>query len=174
MTHQPAPPRRPVIRLLLLLAFMFACGFALAPIKDLLSWAVNGHGTTGDTYEQAQQVDTSREIEVQFTSSNAAGMVWAFYPRASQMNVHPGAINEMIFIAQNPTDKPMRAQAVPGISPGKAASWFHKTECFCFTQQTLQPGERIEMPVRFIVDRDLPEDVTRLTLAYTLFDVTQR
>ena len=60
------------------------------------------------------------------------------------------------------------------MSPSKAAAFFHKTECFCFTQQVLQPGERIEMPVRFIVDRDLPADVRHLTLAYTLFDITSR
>jgi cytochrome c oxidase assembly protein subunit 11 len=63
----------------------------------------------------------------------------------------------MIFIARNPTDHPMSAQAIPSITPAEAAAYFHKTECFCFTQQVLQPGERIEMPVRFIVDRDLPE-----------------
>ena len=80
----------------------------------------------------------------------------------------------MLFIAHNTTDKPMTAQAVPSISPSKAAAYFHKTECFCFTQQVLQPGERIEMPVRFIVDRDLPPDVHHLTLAYTLFDITAR
>ena len=57
-------------------------------------------------------------------------------------------------------------------SPAEAAQYFHKTECFCFTQQTLQPGERIEMPVRFIVDRDMPKEVKHLTLAYTLFDIT--
>lgn len=66
----------------------------------------------------------------------------------------------------------MKAQAIPSISPAEAAQYFHKTECFCFTQQTLQPGERIEMPVRFIVDRDMPKEVKHLTLAYTLFDIT--
>ncbi|WP_205904157.1 cytochrome c oxidase assembly protein, partial [Pseudomonas viridiflava] len=64
--------------------------------------------------------------------------------------------------------------AVPSISPGQAAAYFHKTECFCFTQQVLQPGERFEMPVRFIVDRDLPAEVKNLTLAYMLFDITER
>ncbi|KPZ09516.1 cytochrome c oxidase assembly protein [Pseudomonas syringae group genomosp. 3] len=160
MTQRIASERL-VFRLLLLVAIMFACGFALTPIY---------HSLRDVTDEQP--VDTARQIEVQFTSSNSAGMVWAFYPRAGRMYVHPGAVNEMIFVAQNPTEKPMKAQAVPGITPGKAAPWFHKTECFCFTQQTLQPGERIEMPVRFIVDHDLPDDVKRLTLAYTLFDVT--
>ena len=101
-------------------------------------------------------------------------MVWEFKPVADQLSVHPGSSREMRFIAYNPTDKPMTAQAVPSVSPSKAAAFFHKTECFCFTQQVLQPGERIEMPVRFIVDRDLPADVRHLTLAYTLFDITSR
>ena len=156
----------------LLLAIMFAGGFALSPLYDRLTGTLSGHDKAGNADQQP--IDDSRQVEVQFTSTNAAGMVWAFYPRARQMHVQPGAINEMIFVAQNPTDKPMKAQAVPGISPGKAAVWFHKTECFCFTQQTLQPGERIEMPVRFIVDRDLPADVEHVTLAYTLFDVSAR
>ena len=68
----------------------------------------------------------------------------------------------------------MSAQAVPSIAPSNAAAYFHKTECFCFTQQVLQPGQRIEMPVRFIVDRDMPKDVKHLTLSYTLFDITAR
>lgn len=80
----------------------------------------------------------------------------------------------MLFVAYNPSDHPMTAQAIPSISPSKAAAFFHKTECFCFSQQVLQPGERIEMPVRFIVDRDLPQDVKHLTLSYTLFDITER
>jgi len=88
--------------------------------------------------------------------------------------VHPGASQEIRFVAYNPTDKPMPAQAIPSVSPSRAAAYFHKTECFCFTQQVLQPVERIEMPVRFIVDRDLPTDVHNLTLAYTLFDITSR
>ncbi|NNG63331.1 cytochrome c oxidase assembly protein, partial [Pseudomonas fragi] len=64
--------------------------------------------------------------------------------------------------------------AVPSISPAEAAQYFHKTECFCFTQQVLQPGQSLEMPMRFIVDRDMPKDVKHLTLAYTLFDITAR
>jgi len=80
----------------------------------------------------------------------------------------------MLFVAYNPTDQVMKAQAIPSISPANVAVYFHKTECFCFTQQTLQPGQRIEMPVRFIVDRELPRDVKHLTLAYTLFDITAR
>ncbi|WP_455808320.1 cytochrome c oxidase assembly protein [Pseudomonas koreensis] len=160
---QPLLSKQLVLRLTCLIVIMLMCGLALPSLYGVLT----GHNDNGVAVQ-----DASRQIDVLFTAGNAAGMTWAFYPQSRQMQVHPGALNEMTFIAQNPTDRPMKAQAVPGISPGKAAAWFHKTECFCFTQQTLQPGERIEMPVRFIVDRDIPEDVKRLTLAYTLFDVT--
>ncbi|RMQ49067.1 Cytochrome c oxidase assembly protein [Pseudomonas cichorii] len=166
--------RRLVPRLLLIVALMFAFGFALVPLYDVMCRAFGINGKTGDQYQGSQVIDQERLVRVQFISTNSVDMVWAFYPRSDEIEVHPGAVNEMIFVAQNPTDKAMTAQAVPSISPGQAAVYFHKTECFCFTQQMLQPGERIEMPVRFIVDRDLPRDVKHLTLAYTLFDITAR
>lgn len=163
-----------VRRLLLMVVVMFAFGFALVPLYDVLCNAFGINGKTGNAYQGSQQVDPTRQIRVQFISTNAADMVWAFYPKTDQIEVHPGAVNEMIFVAQNPTDKPMTAQAIPSVSPGPAAAYFHKTECFCFTQQHLNPGERIEMPVRFILDRDLPKEVRHVTLAYTLFDITAR
>lgn len=132
------------------------------------------NGKTGGQYEGSQVSDPSRSVRVQFMSTNASDMVWDFYSTADQLEVNPGAVNQMIFVAHNPTDRPMSAQAIPSITPAEAAAYFHKTECFCFTQQVLQPGERIEMPVRFIVDRDLPASVKHLTLAYTLFDITAR
>ncbi len=161
-----------ITRLLLVVVVMFAFGFALVPLYDVMCKAFGINGKTGDAYQGSQMVDESRQVRVQFLSTNAVDMVWGFYPKADQLEVHPGAVNEMLFVAQNPTDRPMTAQAVPSISPGSAAVYFHKTECFCFTQQVLQPGERIEMPVRFIVDRDLPKDVKNVTLGYTLFNVT--
>ena len=168
-------PNRPlVIRLLILVVAMFAFGFALVPLYDVMCKALGINGKTGDQYTQTQVVDQGRQVRVQFLSTNAADMSWGFYPKADELTVYPGAVNEVLFVAQNPTGKAMTAQAVPSISPSTAAVYFHKTECFCFTQQMLQPGERIEMPVRFIVDRDLPNDVKHLTLAYTLFDITAR
>jgi cytochrome c oxidase assembly protein subunit 11 len=68
----------------------------------------------------------------------------------------------------------MVAQTIPSIAPGRAASYFHKTECFCFDQQVLMPGEKVEMPMRFIVDRDLPEGVVTISLSYTMFDITDQ
>ena len=166
--------KRLVIRLLLLVVVMFAFGFALVPLYDVMCKTLGINGKTGDRYEGSQVVDLNRQVRVQFVSSNNVDMAWDFYPKAEELIVHPGAVNEMLFVAHNPTNQAMTAQAVPSISPGDVAVYFHKTECFCFTQQVLQPGERIEMPVRFIVDRDLPKNQKELTLAYTLFDITAR
>ncbi len=168
------PLAKLIRRLLLLVVVMFAFGFALVPLYDVMCKAFGINGKTAGAYEGTQVTDDAREVRVQFLATNASGMTWEFHPLADQLSVNPGAIQEMRFVAFNPTDRPMTAQAVPSISPSKAAAYFHKTECFCFTQQVLQPGERIEMPVRFIVDRDLPAEVRHLTLAYTLFDITSR
>ena len=166
--------RRLVIRLLLVVACMFAFGFALVPIYEVMCQAFGINGKTAGAYQGEQSVDEQRQVRVQFLATNAAGMSWEFRPTADELTVSAGASNEMVFIAHNPTSRPMTAQAIPSVAPSKAAAFFHKTECFCFTQQVLQPGERIEMPVRFIVDRDMPKDVKHLTLAYTLFDITAR
>ena len=165
---------RLVTRLLLVVVAMFAYGFALVPIYDVMCQAFGINGKTAGAYQGTQSVDTSRQVRVQFLATNAADMHWEFHPLAEEVRVHPGASQEIRFVAFNPTDQPMTAQAVPSVAPARAAAFFHKTECFCFTQQVLQPGERIEMPVRFIVDRDLPRDVHHLTLGYTLFDITAR
>ncbi len=89
------------------------------------------------------------------------------------MEVHPGQMAEVMFYARNPGDKDMIGQAVPSVAPFRAADLMRKTECFCFTHQPLQAGGYAEMPLRFFIDQDLPADVTRLTLSYTLFDVTE-
>jgi cytochrome c oxidase assembly protein subunit 11 len=165
--------RRLIQRLLLVVVAMFGFGFALVPIYEVMCQALGINGkTSGEVYEGVQSVNEARTVRVQFLATNSAEMVWEFRAKADELLVHPGAVNEMLFVASNPSNRVMTAQAVPSIAPSAAAAYFHKTECFCFTQQVLQPGQRIEMPVRFIVDRDLPEDVHHLTLAYTLFDIT--
>lgn len=176
MNEEGLSTKRLVGRLLLLVVGMFGFGFLLVPIYDVMCEAFGINGKTSNSAFQGsvQGVDEERNVRVQFISSNAEGMIWSFGPEAAEIVLHPGEAHTMNFIAHNPTNRPMVAQAIPSVSPSKAAAYFHKTECFCFTQQVLQPGERVEMPVRFIVDPGLPGDVRRLTLAYTLFDVTER
>ncbi|MEO1924455.1 MAG: cytochrome c oxidase assembly protein, partial [Gammaproteobacteria bacterium] len=89
-----------------------------------------------------------------------------------KMSVHPGEMSEAIFIVENKSDKAVVGKAVPSVAPEKASVYFNKTECFCFTKQLLEPGERKEMIVRFIVGSELPEDILIMTLSYTFFLVT--
>lgn len=168
--------KRLVSRLLLLVVGMFGFGFLLVPIYDVMcdAFGINGKTNTIAYEDRGQTVDEARSIRVQFLSTNAQGMVWSFGAQDSEITLHPGEIREMLFTAHNPTDREMIAQAVPSVSPSKGAAYFHKTECFCFTQQTLQAGETVEMPVRFIVDPELPREIHKLTLSYTLFDITDR
>jgi len=155
---------------------MFGFGFALVPLYDVFCEVTGLNGKTGGpyTYEaETAEVDESRLITIQFTTSNNANMSWEFRPMQNQVEVHPGALTEVKFYARNPGAARIIGQAVPSVSPFKAADYLHKTECFCFTQQVLEGGEAIEMPLLFFIDKAIPDDVTKLTLSYTLFDVTQ-
>ena len=155
---------------------MFGFGFALVPIYDVFCEWTGLNGKTGGRYAyEAQEVgiDEERLVTVQFTASNNSGMGWEFHPMVNQVQVHPGELTEIKFFARNPSAAMSIGQAVPSVVPFKAADFLHKTECFCFTQQVLQAGEAIEMPVMFFVDQDIPDDVHKLTLSYTLFDVTK-
>lgn len=162
------------LKLLAITVGMFGFGFLLVPLYDVICEVTGLNGKTGGRYEFVEaEVDQTREVTVQFVSMNNAGMIWEFGPRQRQVTVHPGELMEVAFYARNPTDRTMIAQAIPSVSPMKAAALLHKTECFCFNQQELGPGEEIEMPLRFFVDQALPADVNKLTLSYTLFDITE-
>ncbi|MEE4463931.1 cytochrome c oxidase assembly protein, partial [Azotobacter chroococcum] len=120
------PTARLVRRLLLVVAAMFAFGFALVPLYDVMCQAFGINGKTAGAYTGEQQVDAARSVRVQFLASNAAGMSWEFRPQQDELVVHPGASHQMLFVAHNPSDRPMTAQAVPSVAPARAAAWFHK------------------------------------------------
>lgn len=154
---------------------MFAFVFVvMVPLYNVLCDALGINGkTSAEAYTSVvAQVDESRSIKVQFVATNNDGMPWAFSPDVTEMVVHPGAANDTVFFAANPTANSMIAQAIPSVSPSRAAEFFHKTECFCFEQQPLDGNSEAEMPLQFIVDQDLPADIKTITLSYTLFDVT--
>jgi len=147
---------------------------ALVPLYDVFCEITGINGKTkGKALYQANQVDSTREIKVEFLTSINRGMPWEFKSAVSSMMVHPGELNEVNFYAKNKSSKDIIGQSVPSISPGEGALYFNKTECFCFDQQRLAAGEEINMPMKFYVDADLPEDITQLTLSYQLFNVTQ-
>jgi cytochrome c oxidase assembly protein subunit 11 len=155
---------------------MFAFVFVvMVPLYDVLCDVLGINGkTSGQAYTAAQvQVDETRSVKIQFIATNNEGMPWHFAPSKTVMEVHPGAVSSTVFMARNPRPKAMIAQAIPSISPARAAEYFHKTECFCFNQQSLEGGMSAELPLQFIVDQDLPRDIGTITLSYTIFDVTE-
>jgi cytochrome c oxidase assembly protein subunit 11 len=94
---------------------------------------------------------------------------WEFEPQQATMQVHPGQQYEATYFAKNTSDRAIIGNAVPSVAPARASGYFSKTECFCFTAQELDAGEGRAMPVRFIVDPALPDDVNTITLSYTFF-----
>ncbi|NIB39523.1 cytochrome c oxidase assembly protein [Pseudomaricurvus alkylphenolicus] len=154
--------------------FLFAL-YVMPPLYNLFCEVTGLNGKTGGQYQATEVVvDTSRVVKVQFLATNNESMPWGFKPEVQSMEVHPGQEVEVRYLAFNPTGETMVAQAVPSVVPFKAAEYFHKTECFCFNQQPLDGGENAELPLRFIVDQDVPKQVHTITLSYTLFDITDK
>ena len=167
--------RRTVRNLLFLVAGMSLFVVALVPLYDLFCEITGLNGKTGGqyVYEPADvRPDMSRLIRVNFITNTNDGMPWQFWPEKGGVRVHPGELKNVSFFVKNTTDRVMVGQAIPSVVPVSAAEFFHKTECFCFEQQVLQPGEEMAMPMRFIVGKDLPKNVQSINLSYALFDVT--
>ena len=151
----------------------FAFGFALVPLYDVFC-EVTGIGTreplTRAGTAEGQSPVTDRTIVVEFTASVPSGG-WEFEPVAATMEVQPGRLYEAHYRARNLSGHATTGQAVPSIAPARAAQYFVKTECFCFTPQHFARDEEREMAVRFVVDRELPPGIDRLTLSYAFYAV---
>ena len=174
---------RMVGKLAVIAVGMFAFGYALIPIYQticemtginilaLSERQVPGNGVAGAEARPAlnTQVDKSRTITVEF-DANARGP-WQFKPAQRSLQVHPGELATVVYEFQNVQDRRMAAQAIPSYAPSQAAAHFNKIECFCFNQYTLEPGEKREWPVAFVIDPRLSKDVTTITLSYTFFEV---
>ncbi|MCK4834267.1 MAG: cytochrome c oxidase assembly protein [Gammaproteobacteria bacterium] len=161
-----------VIRnLLFAVVGMFGFGFALVPLYDVFCDITGLNGKTGEQYvsEKPIQIDTSREIKVEFLANLNAEMPWDFEPLTRSVRVHPGEASRIEYVVRNKTDRDIVGQAIPSVSPGIAAGHFQKTECFCFTEQVLKAGEEKIMPVVFMIDPSIDEDVHEVTLSYTFF-----
>ncbi|MEZ5568401.1 MAG: cytochrome c oxidase assembly protein [Halioglobus sp.] len=164
-----------LIKLVTVAIGMFAFVFVvMVPLYDVLCDALGINGkTSSDAYTSVPaRVDEQRVVTIQFVATNNQGMPWEFRPTTNVMKVNPGAVNDTVFYARNPLPGAMVAQAIPSVSPSRAAEYFHKTECFCFNQQPLEGETSTEMPLQFIVDQNLPRDIQTITLSYTMFDVT--
>jgi cytochrome c oxidase assembly protein subunit 11 len=167
--------RRLILGLGLMTAGSFAFGWALVPLYDVFCRVAgigNAEAKAGRSNAR-EQVDLAREITIEFVADPASVGSYEFRPKVASMRIHPGRLYDTEFYARNLTLAASVAQAVPSISPGVAAKYFHKTECFCFSPQRFGVGEGRDLPVRFIVDAALPRNVDKITLAYAFFDTTQ-
>lgn len=162
-----------VRNLLLSSVLMFGFGFALVPLYDVFCdiTGLNGKVTRIGPAEP-MEVDRSRTISLQLMAVNNETMPWQFEPMTAEMDIHPGMTGQTAFLARNPTGNTMIAQAVPSIAPAEAAEYVQKINCFCFERQSLDAGQQREMPLLFVIDPELPDHISKITLSYTLFDIT--
>ncbi len=162
-------------QLILIVVGMFGFGYALVPLYSVFCdiTGLNGNTSGVKTAQQANYgVDLDRTVKVQFIGNLNEQLNWEFAPEVFEIKVHPGQVTTTNFRAKNLRDETVVGQAVPSVMPAIASLYFTKTECFCFSNQTFEAGEERMMPVSFVVNPDLPEEVTTLTLAYTFFDIT--
>ena len=175
MTAPAASNRKVVALLAAVVVAMFGFGFALVPVYNVLCQLTGLNGKTGRVSQQtaaATAIDPDRLVTVEFITSVNSNLPWDFKAETKRVKVHPGEITQALFYAKNNAGHAIVGQAIPSLAPAEASKYFSKTECFCFTQQTLGAGEAREMPVRFIVDPGLPRDVRTVTLSYTFFEST--
>jgi len=165
-------------KLLFIVVAMFGFGYVMVPLYDVFCDITGLNGKTGRVAEseiaKRYQVNKERLITVEFTATNLNEGQWTFKPKVFSMDVHPGQIYAAAYTASNLTNRDLVSQAVPSVVPSEAAIYFNKTECFCFSKQILKAGETVDMPVRFVIDPEVPEHVDTITLAYTFFDVTEK
>ena len=174
--------RRTAWRLAAGTVLMFGLGFALVPLYEVFCEVTGLNGKTDANPAAAYRAPTGagmatveRTVRVQFLAINNGSMPWQFRaPAESELRISPGAAPvQLSYYARNGTDRDMVAQAVPSVSPGRAAKHLRKVECFCFERQPLAAGEEAQLPLRFYLSPELPEDIDTITLSYTLFDVSE-
>jgi cytochrome c oxidase assembly protein subunit 11 len=149
---------------------MFGFGFALVPFYEKICEATGLRNIAQADPARNTQVDVTRNVRIEF-DSNLRNLPWTFHPVEPIVNVHPGEVRQVMFEVVNTTDRALTGQAIPSYSPQNAARYFTKLDCFCFAKQTLQPGERRQMPVVFVLDPALPQDMPTVSLSYTFFEV---
>jgi len=166
-------------RLLKRLAFgavvMFGFGYLMVPFYEKICEVTGiNNFMQADASPGNTQVDTSRTVAIEFDASLHGNMPWEFKPVDSSVRIHPGEMATVNYEVTNTKDVAVTGQAVPSYGPQRAGQYFLKMDCFCFEEQTLEPGETRVMPIAFLVDPEMPDDVKRITLSYTFFEIAGR
>ncbi|MDO5756952.1 MAG: cytochrome c oxidase assembly protein [Rhodobacterales bacterium] len=163
------------VKLVAVVVTMGALAWASVPFYDWFCRVTGFGGITG-VANAGSDVILDRTIKVRFDGSISRGMPWEFKPKVREMELRIGETGLAFFEAYNPTDRPVAGQASYNVTPYQAGGFFEKIECFCFTEQVLQPGERMDMPVTFFVDPAIVDDreakyTKVITLAYTFYEI---
>jgi len=158
------------------ICFMTGVAWASIPLYRLFCQVTGLNGTTQRGLEAPGAVN--KLIRIDFDSNVAPGMKWRFRPEAGSETVKIGARDMAFFTATNTDSKPITGTATFNVTPSQAGKYFNKIQCFCFTQQTLQPGEEVRMPVLYFVDPKILQDsdnkdTQQITLSYTFYPVEQ-
>ena len=160
------------LKLIGMSAGMFAFAYSLVPLYDVFCELTGFGGRTNETpVVLTEEAGETRIVTVQFTTTVNEYAPYTFEPNVKSMDIEVGKIYDAVFTAENLTDKPRVAQAIPSVYPNKAGVHLKKTECFCFNNQPFEGLEAKEMPVRFMIDRDLPSYIDTITLEYTFFNM---
>lgn len=163
------------LKLLWIVGGSLLFAISLVPLYNVLCKVTGLNGKTDNAATLVTAaVDEHRVVKVEFTTSVMPGLGWNFYPKQPSITVHPGKIETVLFEAKNVTNEVVTGQAVPSVSPGQAALYLKKIECFCFQNQALNPGQAKEMPLRFYISPDLPEDVKVVTLSYAFYNAAKK
>ncbi|MCB1311423.1 MAG: cytochrome c oxidase assembly protein [Sedimentitalea sp.] len=168
-------PNRTLLQLVAVVVVMGALAWASVPFYDWFCRVTGFGGTTGVAEAGSDEV-LDQTIKVRFDASLARGMPWEFKPVQREMELRIGETGLAFFEAYNPTNRPVAGQASYNVYPYEAGGFFDKIACFCFTEQVLQPGERVQMPVSFFVDPAITTDldakyVHTITLSYTFYEI---
>ncbi len=177
MTEKRNNQRKHLVLLASLVVGMLGFAFALVPLYEVFCELTGINGKTSATVAAeptpVSQV-SDREVTIQFLAQVNRGMPWEFRPMENQIKVQLGEVTLTSYYARNHAAQAVTGHAVPSVSPGYAAAYFHKIECFCFVQQHLEAGEEQQMAVRFYIDDELPEEVKTITLSYSLFKIADK
>lgn len=171
MVNNSQSNQQMLVKLLVGAVLMFGFGFALIPFYRTICDALGLNSLIKADTVVNTQVDTGRTVTIEFDANLRSNLPWTFTPVEKSVSVNPGVLTQITYEVRNRSDRPVTGQAIPSFGPQLAGRYFKKLDCFCFTQQTLAPGEVRRMPVVFVIERDLPQDVNIVTLSYTFFEV---
>jgi cytochrome c oxidase assembly protein subunit 11 len=158
-------------KLLIVAVAMFGFGFALVPFYQKICEVTGINSVIKPDEVTNTQLDAARLVTIEFDSNLRSNLPWTFHPLQTSARVHPGELTTVMYEIRNNSDRAVTGQAIPSYGPQLAVRYFKKLECFCFTQQTLQPGEARQLPVVFVIEKGLPEDVNTITLSYSFFEI---